>query len=63
MFRGCSSMNYIKALFTSTPSTTYTSNWLEGTASTGTFVKKTGATWKVTSVHGSRGWTIQYADS
>lgn len=60
MFRGCSKLNYIKALFTTTPSLTYTRDWVEGVASSGTFVKNKNATWNVTGVNGvPSGWTIQ----
>ena len=59
MFYGCSSLNYIKAMFTTTPSTTYTSSWVSGVASTGTFVKNVAATWNVTGVNGiPSGWTV-----
>lgn len=64
MFRNCSSLSYIKAMFTTTPSKTYTSNWVSGVASTGTFVKNSAATWNVTGVNGipSR-WTVQTASA
>ena len=59
MFRGCSNLNYVKALFTTTPSSTYTNNWLDGVSSTGTFVKNANATWDVTGVNGvPEGWDI-----
>ena len=45
MFRGCTSLNYIKAMFTTKPSTSYMSNWVNGVASSGTFVKNSAATW------------------
>lgn len=45
MFYGCSKLSYIKALFTHTPTTTYMSNWVNGVASTGTFVKSKNAAW------------------
>ena len=45
MFRDCASLNYIKAMFTTTPSTSYMSNWVNGVASSGTFVKNSAATW------------------
>ena len=62
MFNGCSNLNYIKAMFTTTPSDTYTSNWVYRVASTGTFVKNSAATWNVTGVHGiPTGWTVQKA--
>ncbi|MBO6271201.1 leucine-rich repeat protein [bacterium] len=61
MFNGCTNLNYIKAMFTTTPSTTYTQNWVKGVASTGTFVKNSAATWDVTGIHGiPTGWTVEY---
>lgn len=60
MFYKCSKLNYVKALFTSTPSDTYTSYWMYGVASSGTFVKSKDATWNVTGVNGiPSGWTVQ----
>ena len=62
MFYGCTLLNYIKAMFTTTPSTTYTNNWLKNVAATGTFVKNSAAQWDVTGVHGiPSGWTVQTA--
>lgn len=61
-FDGCSNLKYIKAMFTTTPSSTYTQNWVNGVASTGTFVKNKDATWDVTSVNGiPTGWTVETA--
>ena len=60
MFDGCSKLNYIKAMFTTTPSLNYTENWVNGVASTGTFVKNKDATWNVTGYYGiPEGWTVQ----
>ena len=60
MFQGCTNLNYIKAMFTTTPSTTYTSNWVTGVASSGTFVKNAAATWDVNGVNGiPTGWTVE----
>ena len=60
MFYGCKNLNYIKAMFTTTPSTTYTSSWVYGVASTGTFIKNKDATWTTTGIHGMpEGWTIK----
>lgn len=62
MFCGCSNLNYIKALFTTEPSTTYTQNWVSRVSSTGTFVKNAAATWDVTGVNGiPEGWTVETA--
>ena len=62
MFAGCSKLNYIKALFTTTPSSKYTYYWVDGVASTGTFVKNKDATWDVTGNDGiPTGWTVETA--
>ena len=62
MFNGCTNLNYIKAMFTTAPSTTYTRDWVSGVSSTGTFVKNSAATWNVTGVNGiPTGWTVQTA--
>lgn len=62
MFNGCSKLNYIKAMFTTTPSSSYTNNWVSGVASSGTFVKNKNATWNVTGTYGiPSGWTVQTA--
>jgi len=64
MFRGCTNLNYIKAMFTTTPSDTYTKNWVDGVASTGTFVKNSAATWNVSGVNGvPEGWTVETASA
>lgn len=61
IFRGCSKLNYIKALFTTTPGVAYTDYWVEGVASTGTFVKNPDATWDVVGVSGvPSGWTVKF---
>ena len=62
MFSGCSKLNYIKAMFTTTPSSDYTRNWVYNVTSSGTFVKNKDATWNVTGTHGiPSGWTVVYA--
>jgi hypothetical protein len=62
MFSNCTKLNYIKALFTTTPSPLYTLNWVSGVSSTGTFVKNVDATWNVPGAHGiPSGWTVQTA--
>lgn len=64
MFMGCTNLNYIKAMFTTTPSSSYMNNWVYYVASTGTFVKNSAATWNVTGVNGiPSGWTVQTASS
>ena len=60
MFYGCTNLNYIKALFTNTPGSDYTSNWVSGVSSTGTFIKSKDATWDVTGNDGvPANWTIE----
>jgi hypothetical protein len=62
MFYSCSNLNYIKAMFTTTPSASYTINWVSGVAATGTFVKNSAASWNVTGNNGiPSGWTVQTA--
>ena len=62
MFEGCTKLNYIKAMFVTNPATPYTYNWVQGVASTGTFVKNSEAPWNVTGVNGiPNGWTVQTA--
>ena len=59
MFDGCSRLNYIKAMFTTTPSTNYTIGWVRGVASSGIFVKNRAATWDVTGENGiPSNWTV-----
>ena len=59
MFYGCTKLNYIKAMFTTEPSTTYTTNWVSGVAASGTFVKNSAAQWDVSGVNGiPSGWTV-----
>lgn len=64
MFMYCDNLNYIKAMFTTTPSNNYTDNWAYGVAASGTFVKNSAATWNVTGANGipSR-WTVQTASA
>lgn len=71
MFRNCSKLSYIKAMFTTDPGSSnssnqarYTYNWVSGVASSGTFVKNSSATWSRTGNHAvPSGWTIQTAAS
>ena len=59
MFKGCTKLNYINALFTTTPGSSYTYSWVSGVASTGKFVKNPNATWDVTGINGvPEGWTV-----
>ena len=62
MFNRCTSLNYIKAMFTTQPTIMYTPDWVNGVAATGTFVKNLAAIWTTTGVVGvPTGWTIEYA--
>jgi hypothetical protein len=62
MFEGCTNLKHIKAMFTTTPSSTYTQYWVNRVASNGTFVKNSAAQWNVTGNNGiPTGWTVQTA--
>ena len=62
MFYGCSSLNYIKCLATDIPSSYSTYYWVDGVASTGTFVKNPNMTSWTTGKNGiPSGWTVQDA--
>ena len=65
MFQGCSKLNYIKAMFTTAPSSTHFSNWVDGVSPTGTFVKNSAATWTDTFGVSAipEGWTDELADA
>ena len=64
MFQGCRKLNYIKAMFTTTPSSSYTGNWVSGVAASGTFVKNSAATWNVTGADGvPTEWTVETASA
>lgn len=64
MFSGCTNLNYIKAMFTTTPDSTYTNNWVGFVSATGTFVKNSVAQWDVRGGNGiPTNWTIQTASS
>lgn len=64
MFFGCTNLNYIKAMFTTTPGMEYTDSWVSGVSSTGTFVKNSAATWNVTGENGiPAGWTVETASA
>jgi hypothetical protein len=65
MFDGCRKLSYIKAMFTTTPSTDYMSYWVANVASSGTFVKNSAATWENTFGPSAipNGWTVELADA
>ena len=64
MFRNCGNLNYIKAMFTTTPKYTYTEDWVKGVAASGTFVKNVNATWTTYELNGGipSGWTVVLSD-
>lgn len=64
MFYRCTRLNYIKAMFTTRPSETYTGSWVKDVASSGTFVKNSAATWGTTGDSAvPKGWTIKKVSS
>lgn len=61
MFKGCTSLNYIKCLATDISATNCTGNWVSGVAATGTFVKDANTTWPTGNNGIPNGWTVQDA--
>ena len=60
MFYSCRRLNYIKAMFLTTPSSSYTNDWTKFVSSTGTFVKNKSASWNVIGVNGiPNNWTVE----
>ena len=63
MFQACESLNYIKCLATDISATNCTFNWVNGVASTGTFVKAASMNDWTTGTSGiPTGWTVQNDD-
>ena len=63
MFYNANKLNWIKALFTTTPSTSYTNSWVNGVSAQGVFVKNINATWTDTGTNAvPTGWTVIYYD-
>lgn len=61
MFRGCSKLSYIKALFTFTPTQSTNDRWVQNVPASGTFIKNSAAQWDVVGTNGvPSGWTIEY---
>lgn len=58
MFQYCSNLNYIKCLATDLSASNCLSDWVQGVASTGTFVKASGVTWPTASSGIPSGWTV-----
>lgn len=62
MFNNCTKLNYIKAMFLTTPASDYTYDWTFKVSSTGTFVKNASASWDVTGTSGiPENWTVETA--
>ena len=62
MFDGCTSLNYIKCLATDISASECTTRWVNGVASTGTFVKNPNMSSWTTGTDGiPSGWTVQDA--
>lgn len=62
MFQGCTNLNYIKMLATDISATKCLQNWVNGVASSGTFVKNSAMTSLPTGTSGiPEGWTVQNA--
>ncbi len=62
MFANCGKLAYVKAMFLTEPSTSYTNAWLSNVAASGTFVKNAAATWDVSGSSGiPTGWTVETA--
>ena len=63
MFYLSKKLNWIKALFTTTPDISYTRSWVNGVSSQGVFVKNINATWTTTGAHAvPPEWKIIYYD-
>ena len=59
MFRSCSKLNHVKCLAIHNIGYNYTTQWLDGVASYGTFEKASDANWTRNSIHGiPEGWVI-----
>ena len=62
MFYGCSSLTYIKCLATDISAWGCTRDWVDGVASTGTFVKNPSmSSWEIDVTGIPSGWTVQDA--
>ena len=63
MFYNANKLNWIKALFTTTPITSYTGSWVNGVSAQGVFVKSIDADWTTTGVNAvPTGWSVIYFD-
>ena len=65
MFKRCSNLNYIKAMFITSPGSSYMEYWVEGVSASGTFVKNSAATWANLFDRSGipSGWTVETANA
>ena len=62
MFKGCTNLNYIKCLATDISASSCLNYWVDGVASTGTFVKAASMTsWRTGESGIPNDWTVQDA--
>ena len=61
MFYNCSSLNYIKCLATDISAAVCLTNWVDGVAASGTFIKDASTTWPTGSSGIPTGWTTEDA--
>ena len=59
MFKGCSSLNYIKCLARNLFASSPLLDWVDGVASSGTFVKASGVSWSTGTSGIPNRWTVQ----
>ena len=59
MFRMCQNLNYVKCLAKNISAFNVLKNWLDGVASSGTFVKRSGVSYKTGADGIPSGWTIE----
>ena len=66
MFYGCSNLSEVTYLGTTSPSSSYSLNWMQNVAATGTFYMSQDATWDSTVTRDANGvpasWTIVKVD-
>jgi hypothetical protein len=59
MFDGCTNLKYIYALFTTSPNTAYTNNWVRNVSSAGQYYKNPNATYTTRGNYGiPTKWTV-----
>ena len=61
MFNGCTNLNYIKCMATNRSATNCTKDWVNGVASTGTFVKNSSTSWGTNTSNIPSGWIVEDA--